>query len=371
MRILFFIDSLGGGGAQRQLVNVAIGLGARGHAVGVHTYFPADWHLARLQASGVAYTCAEKSGRFDLRPIAALRRRYREFAPDVVIAFMRTPAFYAEALRFVHPSVPLIVSERAGVEVAGLQWTDLLAGLGHLLASHVTANSHDFIERIRRALPLGSRSSAIYNGVESHFFRAPRAAHATGQAMRFCVVAARVSRQKGPMPLARGLGLLAEAGIDCTLDWIGPTDESTALAAEVRGYLGANALETRWRWLGPERNVAHAYPRYDALLLPSLWEGVANTMCEAMACGLPVIVTDIADNRRIVRDGVDGFVCAPDDPQALANAMQRFCGLDQATRHRMGVSAHERAVALFAMDRLVDQWESLCRSLVRVERSAA
>ncbi len=369
MRILFFIDSLGGGGAQRQLVNIALGLAARGHVIGVHTYFAADWHLARLQAGHVEYTCEPKRSRFDLRPIAALRRRYREFGPDVVIAFMRTPSFYAEALRVAHPAIPLIVSERAGVEAGGLKPADVLAGLGHLLASHLTANSHDTIDRLRKVLPIGRRSTAIYNGLEPRFFdapddetRRPRPFEA-GSPPRFCVVAARVSRQKGPLPLARALKRLADQRVEFNLDWIGPTDETEPLACEVREFIEANGLATRWRWLGPEKDIVAAYRRYDALLLPSLYEGVANTMCEAMAQRRPVIVTAVADNRRIVRDGVEGFVCAPDDPESLAQAIGRFVDLPVEARESMGSAAQARAHELFGLERMVEQWESLCRAL--------
>lgn len=405
MRILFVIDSLGGGGAQRQLVHLATGLKQRGHATAVHTYFRSEWFLPRLEAAGVDYVCVEKRSRFDLAPPRALSDHYRRFAPDVVVAFLRTPSIYAEWLRLTGSRIPLIVSERAGVDLGGLSTADFLAGVGHLLATHITANSHDYLDRLRARLPIKSRSTVLYNGLEPLFFergeeRLASEALAGGRAdfsspaaaspltQRYCVVAARVTRQKGALPLARALALLqagspdqARPAVPVTIDWIGPVDETSDYVRETRQTLAAltgqdgpaaPAAPTptapspiQWNWLGPRQDIDQVYRHYDALLLPSLYEGVANTMTEAMASALPVIVTDIADNRRIVRDGVEGLICAPDDPASLAAAIDRFRQLDLPARQAMGRAAHERARELFSLQALVSGWEALCERVAR------
>lgn len=205
---------------------------------------------------------------------------------------------------------------------------------------------------------------------------------------RFCVVAARVTRQKGALPLARALALLrlgsqfqAAHTPPIIVDWIGPVDDSSDYVRETRHALSAlsnyevtvnpvalspaTLSPIQWNWLGPRQDIDQVYRHYDALLLPSLYEGVANTMTEAMASALPVIVTDIADNRRIVRDGVEGLICAPDDPASLAAAIDRFRQLDLPARQAMGRAAHERARELFSLQALVSGWEALCERVAR------
>ena len=294
-----------------------------------------------------------------------------------MVAFLRTPSVYAEWLRLTGPRIPLIVSERAGVEAGGLTFADLAAGIGHLLATHITANSHDYLDRLRRKLPIGRRSTVLYNGIEPIFFRRGEERLAAGPrpvANRFCVVAARVTRQKGAVPLARALGLLSgqphpaasngqAPAAPIEVDWIGPVDDGSDYVGQAREAIGRLGPSVRWNWLGPRQDVDQVYGRYDALLLPSLYEGVANTMCEAMAGALPVIVTDIADNHRIVGEGREGLVCAPDDPSSLAAAIDRFRRLDAASRYAMGRTAHDRARELFSLDALVSGWEALCREV--------
>lgn len=387
MHVLLVIDSLAGGGAQRQLVNLAVGLAARGHAVRVLTYAPLEHHLPTLHAADVAYDCVGKRHRFDLRPALALWRVYRRARPDVVVAFLRTPVVYAELARVFAPSMRLIVSERSGVARGGLSGRDRLAGLGHALATHVTANSEDYLRRLVDALPfLAGRSSVIRNGIEERFFAlgrerldrsaattptATRAAPTPGDpppraddatTLRFCVVAARVSEEKGGAVLADALVLLAGRGLDGVhVDWIGPVDPDAAAVRAIDARLDAAGLAGHWRWRGAFDDVGRAFAEQDALLLPSLYEGAANTLCEAMCAGLPVVATDVADNRDVLEAGRAGLLCRPADAGSLADAIARFAALAPEARRALAERAFRRAESLFAMKRFVDRWEALCR----------
>jgi glycosyltransferase involved in cell wall biosynthesis len=77
------------------------------------------------------------------------------------------------------------------------------------------------------------------------------------------------------------------------------------------------------------------------VVLPSLWEGFPNVVIEAMACGTPVIVSDISDNARIVEQGVSGWLFPNNDAAALADALSAFLMLSANECHAMG----ERAAA--------------------------
>lgn len=393
MHLLLAIDSLGGGGAQRQFVNLAVGLAGRGHRVDVLTYFPHDDHLPRLLAGGVSYRNVGKRHRLDPRPLVALAETLRRERPDVVVAFLRTPSLYAELARLAAPGTPVIVSERAGVPPDGLRASDRLAGIAHLAATRVTANSEDYLAHLVRFLPaLAARSRSIANGIDERFFergrarlaRASEVPRAPGgpdapegpegpevpgaskaRTVRLCCVAARLSHEKGALPLVDALALLAGRGRDdVELDWIGAVDEGSALFAAVESRLAARGLAGRWHWRGRSDDVAAELERHDALVVASLHEGSANTLCEAMCAGLPVIGTDIADQRAILDDGAAGLLCRPDDAASLADAIERFLDQGAAERRAMAERAFERARERFSMGRFVDRWEALCREVV-------
>ena len=83
-------------------------------------------------------------------------------------------------------------------------------------------------------------------------------------------------------------------------------------------------LEGRVELLGElsHEEVRDRMQASDVLLHPSLSEGIPNCVLEAMACELPVVVTDCGGMREAVTDGVEGFVCPPRDPGALAGALE-------------------------------------------------
>ena len=383
MKIILFIDSLAGGGAQRQLVNLAVGLAERRHSVQVFTYFYFDNHLQRLQDAGITHRCFSKKGRWDIAPAFKLYEQVRAIKPDVVIAFLRTPSFYAELVKVASPKTRLIVSERIGVAQGGLSLRDFVAATGHIVATHVTANSHDYLDKVTAKVALLKRkSTVIYNGVDSEFTHigAERVSNISNQArlpnhvehgsapnkthLRFCVVAARTTPQKGLIPLIKAVQLLANAeSIPFTIDWIGPVQSDAPEVIEAENLLAQCAMTACWRWVGPVRDIKSVYDNYDALILPSLYEGVANSMCEAMSCALPVIATDIADNRLILEQGKTGFLCKPNNPEGLASAINDFMQLTTNEQEKLSIASFRRAEKLFSMSQFVDQWERLCQTV--------
>lgn len=114
----------------------------------------------------------------------------------------------------------------------------------------------------------------------------------------------------------------------------------------------------------PRTEVRDLLRESDAFVLASLSEGISNAVLEAMACGLPVITTDVGGMREAVQDGVEGLVVASRDATALATAIENLA-VNQALRSRMGVAARAKAEAEFGLDHQTDQFLELYRDLAR------
>lgn len=128
------------------------------------------------------------------------------------------------------------------------------------------------------------------------------------------------------------------------------------LRAQVMSVLHAAGL-TELAWLPGERSDVAAIMRgLHAFALPSLAEGISNTILEAMASGLPVIATDVGGNADLVVKGQTGDIVAAADPLAMA---QRIMYLAQAPdRARvMGAAGRQRVEASFSMQAMVQNYQ--------------
>ena len=102
--------------------------------------------------------------------------------------------------------------------------------------------------------------------------------------------------------------------------------------------------------LGARDDLAMLWQAADVFVLSSCGEGFPNAVAEAMACGLPVVVTDVGDTAEIV--GEAGAVVPPSDPEALAGAMFDMVAMDSDSRLLLGVAARNRVQSRFTVERM-------------------
>lgn len=109
-------------------------------------------------------------------------------------------------------------------------------------------------------------------------------------------------------------------------------------------------------WLpGARDDIPEIMRSLDVFVLPSLAEGISNTILEAMASGLPVIATRVGGNPELVNDGESGFLVPPADPEAMAQSMLRYLA-EPALVARQGVSAKQSADERFSMQAMVESY---------------
>ncbi len=146
------------------------------------------------------------------------------------------------------------------------------------------------------------------------------------------VFAGRLGPQK-----ALGVALEAIAVVpDVTLTVAGDGPERAVLERRTR-ELGL-AERVSFRGSVSREQVLRLFRASDASLLPSAWENFPHTVVEALAVGCPVIATAVGGVPEVVRDGENGLLVAPRDPDALAAAIRRFFA-DDALRARLSDNA--------------------------------
>ena len=188
-RVVCLIDHLGPGGAQRQMCLLAVLLKRRGLLPVVVTYAPGAFFVPALEAEGIEVAAAR--ARLPLRRILAVRRLIRDYAPDVVLAFLRTPSLLAQLASLPARPFALVVSER-NVYPTESPLRRLVRLALHRLADIVVTNARSTQACLeRRAWWLRGRVATIGNGVDLELFSPEPPAGDGRSAVRLAVVECR------------------------------------------------------------------------------------------------------------------------------------------------------------------------------------
>ena len=117
-------------------------------------------------------------------------------------------------------------------------------------------------------------------------------------------------------------------------------------------------------WFAGERHdVADIMQTLDLFVLPSINEGISNTILEAMATALPVIATDVGGNPELVIDGLTGYLVPKQDPIAMADVFKRY--LDKPALLAVhGQAGRERCVSTFSLNRMITDYVSIYDNLL-------
>lgn len=364
MRILCFIDELGSGGAQRQLVTLAIELQRRGHEVRFLLYYPGGHFLPELEQAKIPVICIPKAGR--LRRVLMIRRYLRQCWQDAVLAFLEAPSLYAELAGLPSHRWGLIVGERSAHPDTGkgrrrwLRWP-------HRFADAVVTNSYTNRRMMESAWPcLKPKLHTIYNALDMRRFRPlPASPGVSASSPLRIVVVASLQRLKNMMGLAQALHLIQQTGgRRVVVDWYGAIGPDSRPLQEANAYIEAHGLNSILRFHGPIRQVEIAYAQADVVGLFSHYEGLPNAVCEGMGCAKPIVLSDVCDARYLVESGRNGFLCDPRQPASIAEAVQRMALLSPDERLRMGMESRKRAEQLFDAGACLDKYERLLESIL-------
>jgi glycosyltransferase involved in cell wall biosynthesis len=364
MKLLFVIDNFSTGGAQRQMVNLAIGLTARGHQVCIFCYSPGEKLAQPLRDVGISIIWKEKRSRYSLDVISALYRIIVDEHFDAVLSFLTTPNFYSliAGRLAMGRKLPLIVSERFCDLQQGMSLIERLVRQAYRFADHVTVNSHHQMGNFLQKYPfVRGNISTIYNGYDLNTF-VPPSTEPDNKPIRILCIAS-VSPYKNGLCMVDALNILHKKyHAMLSVTWIGQrvmAGERLTYLREMESKLEDYSLGEYWHWLDQRTDIVQQLHQHDVLVHPSYGEGLPNVVCEALACGRPVILSNTLDHPRLVQDGQSGYLFDWRDPSALAEKIMFFNELSCEERSNLGKQGRQFAETHLSMDRYVDEYEGL------------
>ena len=215
------------------------------------------------------------------------------------------------------------------------------------------------------------RTTVIYNGVDASRLgegnaSGLRAELGIATSATVATVVASLIERKGIDTVVRAVAATVATGRDLHLIVCGDGEEERALRA-LASTLGVG---DRVHFLGVRRDVGPILrDASDLLVSGARLEAFPLNLLEAGACGLPVVVSDIAPHLEAVHDGATGLVVPTDDPDAFAAALERLAD-DPALRRRMGEAGRARVAAEFSFARWLADFERTYDALLARPRAA-
>ena len=133
--------------------------------------------------------------------------------------------------------------------------------------------------------------------------------------------------------------------------------------AELRNEANRLGIAQQIDFFGARNDVPALLPGMTLFTLSSITEGISMTILEAMACGVPIVATDVGGNREIVNPPECGLIVPARDPQALASAYLELLR-DLARCAQMGVAGRQRVIKHFSLHKMVAEYTGLYNELL-------
>ncbi len=362
IKIMHVIHSLDIGGLENGVVNLINTMDRNRFAHAICCISQSGRNAEKLNGQDVSIYEMRKGERSELLLPLKLARLFKKNQIDIV--HTRNWGAVDGIIGAILARIPIIIHGEHGRDMTDSDGSNkkrnFIRKLSSYFVFHYITVSNDLREWLITFVGINEKKiQTIYNGVDTIKFNPGNKYHIReeyGYNSEDIIIGTvgRLDRVKDQQLLIRAFAQLKSKYHNITLLIIGngPCRESLENLARDLG------IKQNVSFLGMRSDVPELLKLMDIFVLPSIFEGISNTILEAMAMGLPVIATNVGGNSDLVVDGETGTLVPVEDVSALATAMERYI-LDRVTMDRHGTAGRKRAIDEFGLNRMVAQYEDM------------
>lgn len=352
-KVICIIESLGSGGAERQLVGLASLLKVKGLDVEVWTYYPDDFYKYVLDENNVTYRYI-KEAQSGKKRFSVIKKKLKREKPDCVISYSATISTLLCFMKMLGASFKLIVSERNTTQK--LDFRERLRFFSYRFANVIVPNSYtqgDFFKRFYKNL--FDKVSVITNFVDTDIF-IPLEKKVVNKKKQILIVG-RMMEQKNIPTFLKVVEELKKDRDDFHIDWYG-RDNGNEYSKSCHSLVESLNIGNVFKFHEATTNIREMYQRCNIFCLPSLYEGFPNVVCEAMSCGCPIVCSDVCDNCFLV-DEKNGVLFNPLSIKSMKEGLNKILDLPNKELYQMGKQSRCKAVNMFSRDRFIESYLKL------------
>lgn len=358
-KILFYINTICRGGAERVMVNLADQFAMNGYDAVLVTSFCGnnEYKLSRrvkrisLEGDQIIQSRLLRN----LTRISKLRKICKREKPDIVLSFMAEPNFRA-MIATAGLDCKTIISVRNDPE------REYEGKIAKVIAKYLLPFADGCVFQTEDAMKwfpkrLQKKSCIIVNAVNPVFFDVKR------KPEKFLVVTTgRLTKQKNHASLINAFLDVVKSMPEAQLHIYGEGELRETLQKQIEQL----NLNTKVLLKGQTDNIAKVLEKASLFVLPSLYEGMPNALMEAMAAGVPSISTDCpcGGPKMLINNGVNGVLIPVDNERDLAAAMIGLLS-QQERLAGLGKSASEKALS-FLPEKIFNEWKKYLEKIALV-----
>ena len=365
-RITLMIPTLDRSGAEKQLTLLATRLPRQEFDVSVIALTRSGPYAENLYSAGIPLTVIGKRSKFDPSSFWRLRTELQRLKPDILHTWLFAANSYGRLCAGVVPDAKIVVSERC-VDSWKAGWQRWLDRRLIDRTDRMVGNSQGVVDFYRDLGVPAEKLVCIPNGVEI-----PPRSQADDRLVRSSMLQelglpadafvagyiGRLARQKRVEDLIWAVETLRQIRPKLYLVIVGDGPERERLEAFTRDIQCSEHVQ----FLGHRQDATRWLKAFDVFCLASSFEGMSNSIMEAMAASKPVIASDIPANRELVIQSETGFLPKLADTVGFMQFLRLLLD-DPELGLRLGKAGRERIQSSFSVARMVESYAELYRKL--------
>jgi len=365
IKILQIIPTLDQSGAEKQFAQLAVNLPKNQYEVHPIILTRSGPYESLLRAADLPVTVLHKRLKFDPFALWKLGQQIRRQKPDIIHSWLFAANAYTRLLAGQTPKPKVIVSERC-VDSWKQSWQLWLDRRQFARTTWLVGNSQSVVDFYIGQGMSAEKTSVIPNGIaipqtalsqqqrdeKLAEFDIPAGARVVG-----CV--GRIARQKRLQDLIWAMQLLRQLTDNVFLLVIGEGPQRDQLLQFAREMTCDHVT----RFVGHRSDAVELISLLDVFWIASDFEGMSNSLMEAMAAGVPVVASDIPPNRELVIDGETGFFVKVGDSAGFAQFTDRILA-DGRLQQRLGDAGQARMREQFSIENMVERYGALYQQVL-------
>lgn len=360
INILYVIASLSSGGAERQVVELVRALDKSRFKPFIVIYHNIIHFREILDAPGVTLEVIEKKFKYDPSFPFKIASYAKKNDIEIIHAYSESAGFWGRLAGKIAGIKSITHIQNTNYSPAWFRIEKAMGWMDEVIIANSYSGWDEYLQNIG-----GRKIEVIQNGLNFDLIPDEKDIPRDPDSRKIISVG-RISKQKNYMCLLRALNKVKNEIKGIRADIWGRV-MSRDIFDEMTGYIRENDLGDTVKYRGDSPGVINEIARSDLLVLSSLWEGFPNVVMESLACGTPVIASDVADVKYLVKHGDNGYVFPSDDHEALAKRISEFFSLDPEERNKMEKSGSEHIRKNYTIEIMAEKTGRIYEEIITID----